>query len=292
VVVVTGRKTQKDHAGGGRFVRFAHLVAFRPMPGSDHHVLAVLRTALFHLRPLLRGEDGLRLLERVLHDRFCLGFQRVVRREDGLRFCRRQRRIELMRRGIAIRIRGDGELADDLGQQGAVRRRQRPQDMRSRLRVELIELLVQRALSYIYTTALPQPVAAAARRAIELCERDPWRRERVLTLAARFRAAAAREGVPIMAHRRASTDQGTPLGSREILSPIQPIVLGSSQAAVSAQQQLLAAGFCVVAIRPPTVPRGRARLRVTLSAAHSEPQVDELVHALARVCERCRETVS
>jgi 8-amino-7-oxononanoate synthase len=68
------------------------------------------------------------------------------------------------------------------------------------------------------------------------------------------------------------------------LTPIQPVLLGSSEAALRAQQKLLAAGFCVVAIRPPTVPQGSARLRVTLSAAHTEAQVDELVETLSRVC--------
>jgi 8-amino-7-oxononanoate synthase len=72
----------------------------------------------------------------------------------------------------------------------------------------------------------------------------------------------------------------------EPLTPIQPVVLGSSEAALSAQRELLAAGFCVVAIRPPTVSRGSARLRVTLSAAHTEAQVDALVEALGHVCAR------
>jgi hypothetical protein len=68
------------------------------------------------------------------------------------------------------------------------------------------------------------------------------------------------------------------------LTPIQPVLLGSSEAALRAQRELFAAGFCVVAIRPPTVPQGSARLRVTLSAAHTEAQVDELVETLRRVC--------
>ena len=68
------------------------------------------------------------------------------------------------------------------------------------------------------------------------------------------------------------------------LTPIQPVLLGNSEAALQAQRELLDAGFCVVAIRPPTVPRGSARLRVTLSAAHTEAQVDSLVEALSRVC--------
>jgi 8-amino-7-oxononanoate synthase len=86
--------------------------------------------------------------------------------------------------------------------------------------------------------------------------------------------------------RRITEPMLEPVGTaqRQLLTPIQPIVLGSSEAALSAQRALLEAGFCVVAIRPPTVPRGSARLRVTLSAAHTEAQVDALVEALARVC--------
>ena len=68
------------------------------------------------------------------------------------------------------------------------------------------------------------------------------------------------------------------------MTPIQPVLFGSSEAALRAQRELLEAGFCVVAIRPPTVPQGSARLRVTLSAAHTEAQVDELVETLSRIC--------
>ena len=136
---------------------------------------------------------------------------------------------------------------------------------------ELIELLMQKARSYIYTTALPQPVAAASRKALEIAQRETWRRERVLALTARFRRGVEQVGVPVM-------------GVPQPLTPIQPVLLGSSEAALQAQRELLDAGFCVVAIRPPTVPRGSARLRVTLSAAHTEAQVDSLVEALSRVC--------
>ncbi len=135
---------------------------------------------------------------------------------------------------------------------------------------ELIELLMQKARSYIYTTALPQPIAAAARKALEISQREPWRRERLMTLTARFRTSASEAGVPLM-----------PAGP---LTPIQPVLMGSAEAALRAQRELLAAGFCVVAIRPPTVPRGSARIRVTLSAAHTEAQVDNLVETLSRVC--------
>jgi 8-amino-7-oxononanoate synthase len=134
----------------------------------------------------------------------------------------------------------------------------------------LIELLIQKARTYIYTTALPQPVAAATRAALKLAQSEGWRRERLAALTALFRRAAAAAGVPL-------TASGT---------PIQPIVLGDAGAALEAQRSLARAGFWVVAIRPPTVPQGAARLRITLSAAHTEAEVDELVIHLARACGR------
>jgi 8-amino-7-oxononanoate synthase len=132
---------------------------------------------------------------------------------------------------------------------------------------DLIELLLQKARTYVYTTALPQPVAAATRKALQIAQAESWRRERVLALAARFRAAARQ----LELHLSPSE------------SPIQPVILGGADAAVRAQNELLAAGFLVVAIRPPTVPAGTARLRITFSAAHTEDQVDALVEALGRI---------
>jgi 8-amino-7-oxononanoate synthase len=143
---------------------------------------------------------------------------------------------------------------------------------------ELIELLMQKARPYIYTTALPQPVAAASRKALEIAQRETWRRERVLALAARFRQGAEQAGVPLL------ETSSTALAVARPVTPIQPVLLGSSEAALLAQRDLLAAGFCVVAIRPPTVPQGSARLRVALSAAHTEAQVDGLIEILSRVC--------
>jgi 8-amino-7-oxononanoate synthase len=132
---------------------------------------------------------------------------------------------------------------------------------------DLIEFLIQKARPYIYTTALPQPVAAATRKALEIAQKEPWRRERVLALTARFRKAAHEAGIALL----------------ESNTPIQPVVLGSSEAALHAQQELLEAGFRVVAIRAPTVPRGSERVRVTLSAAHTEEQVDALVERLSHI---------
>jgi 8-amino-7-oxononanoate synthase len=133
---------------------------------------------------------------------------------------------------------------------------------------DLIEYLIQKARPYIYTTALPQAVAAATRAALGLAQKESWRRTRVAALTARFRAAALAAGLPL----------------GDSLTPIQPVLLGSAAAALAAQRELEQRGLWVVAIRPPTVPARSARLRVTLSAAHSEAQVDHLVEALAQTC--------
>jgi 8-amino-7-oxononanoate synthase len=130
---------------------------------------------------------------------------------------------------------------------------------------DLIEYLLQKSRTYIYTTALPQAVAAAGHAALQLCEREPWRRAWVLGLAARFRAAAGAAGVSL----------------GESFTPIQPVLLGEAGRALAVSRLLQERGYWVSAIRPPTVPRGSARLRVTLSAAHTEAEVDGLVAALA-----------
>ncbi len=130
---------------------------------------------------------------------------------------------------------------------------------------DCIEWLLQTARSYLYTTALPQPVAAAARAALAVSMAESWRRERVLALAARLRRAAARAGIALLPSS----------------SPIQPLVLADSARTLAVSEQLFAAGFWVAAMRPPTVPKGSARLRITLSADHSEQQVDALIEVLA-----------
>jgi 8-amino-7-oxononanoate synthase len=131
----------------------------------------------------------------------------------------------------------------------------------------LIDYLIQRARTYIYTTALPPVVAAASRAALRLAREENWRRERLHSLTLRFRAAAAALGVPLTA----ST------------TPIQPLIVGEAAWALALSEALMNAGFWVAAIRPPTVPAGSARLRVTLSAAHREQDVDALAETLGRL---------
>ena len=129
---------------------------------------------------------------------------------------------------------------------------------------DVIELLIQRARTYIYTTALPPAVAAATRMALAVVRQEHWRREHLNSLVLRFRAGAKARGLTLM----------------DSMTPIQPMILGSSEAALVTSAKLSAAGFRVTAIRPPTVPQGTARLRITLSAAHNEAQVDSLLVAL------------
>jgi 8-amino-7-oxononanoate synthase len=129
---------------------------------------------------------------------------------------------------------------------------------------DVIELLIQRARSYIYTTALPPAVAAATRRALRIVREEAWRREALQARIAQFREGAARRGLAVMP----ST------------TPIQPLVLGDEATALAASSRLAEAGYRVTAIRPPTVPAGTARLRITLSAAHTPQQVEGLLAAL------------
>ncbi len=129
----------------------------------------------------------------------------------------------------------------------------------------LIDFLIQEARTYIYTTALPPAVAEAARASLRLVQRESWRRARLKALIERFRAGAQALGLPILPSA----------------TPIQPLLLGSSESALEVSRKLWDLGFWVAAIRPPTVPAGTARLRITLTAAHSEIQIDRLLEALA-----------
>ncbi|MFP5427290.1 MAG: 8-amino-7-oxononanoate synthase [Gammaproteobacteria bacterium] len=130
---------------------------------------------------------------------------------------------------------------------------------------ELIEALVQFARPYIYTTSQPPALACATLKSLELLRRESWRREHLAALIRQFRQGAEQIGLQLM-------DSPT---------PIQPILIGDSARALRLSRMLRERGLLVTAIRPPTVPAGSARLRVTLSAAHSEAQVQLLLNALA-----------
>ncbi|MCO7620687.1 8-amino-7-oxononanoate synthase [Pseudomonas guariconensis] len=130
---------------------------------------------------------------------------------------------------------------------------------------ELIEALVQFARPYIYTTSQPPALACATLKSLELLRRETWRREHLAALIRQFRAGTEQIGLALM-------DSPT---------AIQPILIGDSARALQLSRMLRERGLLVTAIRPPTVPAGSARLRVTLSAAHSEAQVQLLLNALA-----------
>ena len=129
---------------------------------------------------------------------------------------------------------------------------------------DVIEYLIQSARSYIFTTAMPPAVAAASRKSLELIQTESWRRDKLAKNIQQFKQGAVELGLPMM-----SSD-----------TAIQPIMVGSSDVAIRYSQQLLTHGILVTAIRPPTVPNGEARLRVTLSAAHTASQIKQLLVAL------------
>jgi 8-amino-7-oxononanoate synthase len=138
---------------------------------------------------------------------------------------------------------------------------------------ELIEVLLQQARTYMFTTALPPAVAAATCAALQVMQEEPWRRTRVLEHVAYFRKEVAGLGLALL----------------ESATPIQPVILGSESVAVAASDALRTRGLWVPAIRPPTVPAGSSRLRVTFSAAHSRDDVDRLLEALAQLAGTLRE---
>ncbi len=131
----------------------------------------------------------------------------------------------------------------------------------------LIETLIQSARTYIYTTALPPAVAEATRASLKIIITETWRREKLQALISQFKAGAAQLNLPLMPSN----------------SPIQPILIGDSFRATQLSEQLLEAGFLVSAIRPPTVPKNKARLRITLSALHDFDDVARLLETLNRL---------
>lgn len=131
----------------------------------------------------------------------------------------------------------------------------------------LIETLIQSARTYIYTTALPPAIAEATRESLKIVIAETWRREKLQALIAQFKSGAAQLSLPLM-----PSD-----------SPIQPLLIGDSSRATRMSERLLEAGFLVSAIRPPTVPKGKARLRITLSALHEFEEVARLLETLYRL---------
>jgi len=128
----------------------------------------------------------------------------------------------------------------------------------------IIEALIHLARPYVYTTAMPAAQAAASSAALTLLDSESWRRESLNSNIQYFRACATQSHLALMNSQTA----------------IQPIILGENKAAVDASKKLWAKGIMASAIRPPTVPTGSARLRITLCAEHTHQHIDQLIDAL------------
>ncbi len=133
--------------------------------------------------------------------------------------------------------------------------------------VELIETLIQQARTYVYTTATSPALAWATRTALQLVREGDELRQRLSDNISYFKRAARQLGLPLM----------------ESVSAIQPLLVGDSGRAVRMSEILRSKGILVTAIRPPTVPKNTARLRITLCAKHSRQQLDRLLEALLLV---------
>ena len=128
----------------------------------------------------------------------------------------------------------------------------------------LIETLIQRSRNYIYTTAMPPALAVATLASLAIARAEAWRRDRLEALIERFRQGAARLGFDLP----------------DSTSPIQPLIVGDPQATLELSRGLEERGCLCTAIRPPSVPEGTSRLRITLTAAHTDADVNRLLDAL------------
>jgi 8-amino-7-oxononanoate synthase len=134
---------------------------------------------------------------------------------------------------------------------------------------DVIEMLIQSARSYIYTTAMPAAMASTVQTSLEIVREEQWRRDHLQAVVKQFREGVQSLGLSLMS----ST------------TPIQPVVLGDAHRALAWSQRLHELGLWVPAIRQPTVPRDTARLRFTFSAAHSAAHVDRALESLV-ICQR------
>lgn len=132
----------------------------------------------------------------------------------------------------------------------------------------LIDYLIQFARPYVYSTAMPPAIAEATRTSLRLVRDETWRRDRLTELVERFRSAAGEMNLTLT----------------ESHSPVQALILGDAERALNVSQRLRELGIYVTAIRPPTVPVGTSRLRITFTASHTDAHLDSLLLALERVC--------
>ena len=135
---------------------------------------------------------------------------------------------------------------------------------------EVLEIFIQRARTLIFTTAPPPALSCATAAALDLLKQEQWRRDKLQQLVARFSAGARQLALPV----------------NESTSPIQVIIVGEDSKTTELSNQLLQRGIYISAIRPPTVPEGTSRLRITLSAEHTENQIDHLLDSLDELLER------
>ena len=132
---------------------------------------------------------------------------------------------------------------------------------------DVIAWLAQRARTYVFSTASPPALAVALRESLRLIEQEPWRREQLQSLAARLRAGL----------------MGLPWNLLPSQTAIQALIIGDNAAALNVMARLQDMNIWVPAIRPPTVPSGTARLRISLSAEHSIADIDRLVKGLREI---------
>ncbi len=133
-------------------------------------------------------------------------------------------------------------------------------------RQNLVDLVANRGRTLIYSTAMSPAQAGAALAALEVIKSEPERRNRVLEMSVLLRKEIALLGLKTIAGD----------------SPIVPVIVGDAAKVVEASERLLAEGILVPAIRPPTVPRGGSRLRISLTASHTLDQIQQLLDALPR----------
>jgi 8-amino-7-oxononanoate synthase len=134
---------------------------------------------------------------------------------------------------------------------------------------DLIDYITQTARTFIYTTAMPPAIAAATIESLAIITQETWRREKLQVLIALFKAGAKERELPLLPSDTA----------------IQPLMIGDSRTVLAIEKQLKDKGVLVIAIRPPTVPENTARLRITLSAEHSENDIYYLLDMLS-LCQK------
>ena len=131
----------------------------------------------------------------------------------------------------------------------------------------LIETILQQGRSAIYTTAMMPALAAAVSAALKLIQTEAWRREKLFELIQYFKQEAQKVDLKLLPS----------------ITPIQPLMLGSNQKALAISRALFESGFYVPAIRPPTVPKGTARLRISITAGHEKEEIKSLVAAISKL---------